>query len=81
MDFIFKGRRNIRVRRSREKVQRKKAWDSEQRNVIVGAFIDRGLKRIAVVAQGGRESHDLRKRVERLSREESCVLVRSWTLR
>ena len=49
--------------------------------MIVGAFIDRGLKRIAVVAQGGRESHDFRKRVERLSREESGVLIRLWTVR
>ena len=47
--------------------------------MIVGIFIDTGSKRIA--AQGGRESHDLRKRVERLSREESCVLVKSWTVR
>ena len=47
--------------------------------MIVGIFIDRGSKRIAVVAQGGRESHDLRKRVDRLPREESCVLGRSWT--
>ena len=49
--------------------------------MIVGIFIHKGSKRIAVVAQGGRESHELRKQVDRLSREESCVLVRSWTVR
>ena len=40
---------------------KERAWDSGQRDVKVGIFIDRGSKWITVVAQGRRESHDLRK--------------------
>ena len=49
--------------------------------MIVGIFIDKRITKNRSGSTRREGSYDFRKRVERLSREESCVLVRSWTVR
>ena len=53
-----------------------RAWHSEYSEEIVGRFMASGSKRIAVVAQHGRESQDFSFLVGSASRSDSWDLVR-----
>ena len=66
----------------RDSLAKDRAWHSEYSEEIVGRFMASGSKRIAVVAQQGREreSLDFSFLVVSASRLDSWDLVTSWTI-